>query len=352
MAKRSRARAIFAFLTGVGLASCNAITGAGDLEVEDRVLDASSDTSSAVKADGTVPTDAGSDGSPIGKIDATVIDSCSPTGCVALPEAWNLVAFGQEGAECPVNFGAGVDVVTEATLGPNACTCDCNMTAQPTCPSEGTTIAQSVNLDPGAAACPTNVGTLSGGCTTDGFLGPFTENANKRQYTPTPAAMAGGACNATNKKDPSKLAVKKARVCAATVVPKCGEKICPPIIDFAPFKACVAAPGDNACPADLPTKTLISTTADFVCNGNCGCSVDGNCNNGGFLRFYDSLDCTGAAGVTFPVNSNCFLTNQTGGPFKSHRYSPNSPQGVFCKKTGSTTPSTVQLTDTSTVCCN
>ena len=77
MAKRSRSRAMFGLLTGVGLASCNAITGAGDLEVDDRALDAGADTATAVKVDGNVaPADAGTDSKAIGDIDATVIDSC------------------------------------------------------------------------------------------------------------------------------------------------------------------------------------------------------------------------------------------------------------------------------------
>lgn len=363
MAKRWLPRATFAFLTGVGLAACNALTGIGDLALDDGAPDGAPESSLVDgrrdDVTGPGPADGGSDAddpdaSIFADVDATVVDGCSPQGCFTLPLGFQLVAFGPSGGSCPENFGTPTEVVGDTTASSAACACGCSITAQPSCPDQGAKIITATfvtNLEGGAPVCGNNSGEISGGCTADGFLGPFNAGTTARRYVPPSGGPTGGTCNATANKDITKLTSTKSRICQATVIPQCGSQVCPPAV-AAPFKACIAAAGVATCPAEFPNGKTVGTKADFTCEGSCGCNVTGNC-SGGVLNFYDNPSCAGVVDISFTVNGQCQITPQPGGgPYLSHRYIANPPTGVACNKTGTSSPSAVQLTQVTTVCCN
>lgn len=351
MANRWLSRAIFASLTGVGLAGCNAITGAGDLVVDDGAFDAARESGVVTGEGGTIngPVDAGDAGSDahlLGNVDAAVVDGCSSTGCVTMPSGFQLVAFGPAGAPCPTDFGTPSDVVTDATLSPNACSCGCALGTPPTCSDNGP-----IELTFGTAGtnCPNALGSVSGGCSTDGFLGPFSA-VYERRYTPPPGTLVGGTCSATPAKDPTKLKSGTARLCQANVLPQCGAQICPPTLGGG-FKACIATAGAVPCPAAFPNAKQVGASADFVCKGSCSCTVKGNC-GGGVVRFFDTDDCSGPIGLTISATGACLAIPANAGPFASRRYVPDAPTSAGCNAAGSATPDPVELTQLATVCCN
>jgi hypothetical protein len=350
MGARSFRRRLLATLAiAIALVSCTALTGVGDLSVETNTGDAAptpdtfvpiSDGSGVVDVDTT--TDA-----PFEPVDATVVDGCSASNCVdPLPVGFTLVALGPKGQPCPATFTAPADLHESPVAGAGACGCGCNVTSPPNCPKFGNGMVTTFGAA-GAGTCPNSGGTTSLGCGTDGYLGAFGAGNEHRYAPPGPN---GGTCGTSPTNDSSKVSTTDLRVCAASVVPTCDAKVCPPSL-AAPFIACIASNGDVACPKTFPTKHLAGTSVNLTCSGgNCGCSVTATCT--GKLSFFTATDCTGTAEFVAVVDGNCDPTVSTppGASYGSHRYDPNGPTNVGCTTTGSTTAAT-SLANEATICC-
>ena len=294
------------------------------------------------------PTDASND-SFLQDVSAPPVDGCSSTGCFVMPSNFSLVAFGAtaSGVACPTGFTAPVDTVEGPSVAANACTCGCSVTTPPSC-ATGMLVGH-FDVD-GSGNCGSAGGNLANnGCGTDGFLGPFGTD-NEHEFA-APAA-SGGACSASATKDPTTLTyAAHGRVCQAATVPECAGQVCPPSLDSAvPFRVCIGAAGDVACPASAPTKHLLGSSASFTCAAGCTCGVTATCK--GKVNYFPTGDCSGPVGNSVFVDGNCHSTDFGGVSYLSHAYVPFSPQNVACTKTGSTAPSTPALSQPTTICCN
>ena len=108
------------------------------------------------------------------------------------------------------------------------------------------------------------------------------------------------------------------------------------------MKACIAAPGNVACPPGTPTKHLVGADFDLVCPP-CGCSVvSATC--GGTMDFYPQANCNGTP-ITLAVGV-CKATN--GASIQSTKW-----KGIIASQQCATVakPATTTLTAAQTVCC-
>lgn len=270
-------------------------------------------------------------------------------GCFDVPPQFFVVAFGQtaKGAPCPEGFGEPRDTVEGPTVSADACRCVCNVTSPPTC-QQGQ-ILGFIGLS-GEGTCPQIDAAFSNnGCGTDGYLGPFGPGNEHRYVPPGPS---GGACTTQVNKDDSKLTfAAEGRVCEKAAASTTGGRAClPPVAP--PFRACIAAEGDVACPAPFIQKTLVGSSATFTCpSDGCTCSVTATC-TGGRLDFYTTANCTGPVGFSSVVNNICVPTTaRDDATFKSYRYVANPPTNVLCQTSGTPTPSAAQLEQPMTICC-
>jgi hypothetical protein len=344
----------------VTLASCTLLTSVDDLQVVPDTADTSdtspdgatnnnNDSGVTSSTDATVIVDGGSPivDSFLEDVQETVVDGCSTTGCFTMPTGFSLVAFNATASAgtCPTGFAAQADDTVEGpSVAPAACTCGCAVTANPTCPV-GNLVGKFDSA--GSGLCDNGGQNIDMTCGTGGFLGPFGAG-NEHRFTPPGAT--GGACNGSTNKDDTKLSyAAHNRVCQATTLPSCNNQVCPPALG-GPFKACIGAPGDVACPANFQ-KHLVGTSATYSCQSTCSCTgVSASC--GGKLNYFDSADCSGAAEFSYAVNDTCVPTNAMGSTYSSHIYVNGGPQNIACGKGGASSPSTPQLNQPTTVCCN
>lgn len=344
---------------GVLLIGCTILTGVGDLETaalsdpDANAVEGTNESGAPVNdSDGGValPPEADRDGSVLPPVDASTVDGCSNTGCFTMPAGFQLVTYGARGPSCPAGFGQSTDTIESATTIAGACTCACNTTQQPQCPTNGQ--INGFFGTGGALTCPNAGGNMANqGCGTDGYQGPFGAG-NEHRYVPPAGGAMGGACTSSAMKDGSKISSTNRKICSALQIPSCNGQICPPPPNGpSPFEICIASPGDVACPVEFPTKHLTGGSTNFNCSNNCACpGVNATC-TGGKLHFYASADCSGLAGLSVDVNNTCVPTVAGGASFNSHKYVANPPSNVSCINGGATNPSTVTLNQPATVCC-
>ena len=325
----------------VALASCSVTTSFVGLTGGDAGLEeASAPDGGGVLADGSTADALLEDVATKG------VDGCSLGDCFDMPAGFTLVAFGAtaKGDGCPSGFGLPKDTVEGPKLAPDACTCECAVTSQPSCPSG--VISNNFGTA-GAGTCPSSGGGYANfGCATDGFLGAFT-TGNEHRFTPP--GPTGGSCSTSSTKDMTKLTyTAEGRICQATTVAQCEGKVCAPPVPAA-FGACIASAGDVACPSAFPKKHLVGPSASFGCTLDCTCSVSATCK--GKMNYYASTDCSGTAGFTAQVNGQCLPTVAGGATFASHRYFPDPPANVACTKSGKSSDLPPVLDEPATVCC-
>lgn len=340
---RPLSRAIFLGSLATAVVACNALTGVGDLSVEapDAAPEASGSPSALVDAG----KDVGVEDTGLGPIDATVVDGCSATSCEALPPDFQLVALGEEGATCPEGFDLPLDVVENPTVASGACACGCDLKQAPSCAvAAGGTITLSYGAL-GSGTCASGGQEVPTGCSTDGFLGPFI--AYDRSYAAPRATLSGGSCTPKVAADSTKLTSTSVRLCQATRLPQCEGKTCPPAL--AGFETCIGTSGEVTCPSGWTKRHLVGTSASITCGAGCTCTVAGNCSTTGKLSYFTSTNCSGTAGLTYPVGG-CQETDGSPTVFASHRYDPNPPTNARCQTGGASTP-TATLAQPSTVCC-
>lgn len=323
----------------VVVALCAAVLGTACGFSETGAIDVSADggvggpegpgRGSASGADGSVPgaegSSPGTDGSaPMG------VPVCNPPSC-ALPAptaGWEVVLYGTSRADaCPAGFDSA-DLLESPAAGPNACTCAACVKTGTTCSTGSIT----TKADSGGGACGSGGSTLDangGNCQnlntqfgTDALV--LAPNAVRGTCT---SAATGVPANVTSQ--PRRVCTRQASTCAGSA---CGA---PPTMT-----ACLAAPGDVACPSG--TKHVLGSGVTLACP-SCGCTIT-SATCGGTMDFFGQSNCSGTA--TTLTAGVCKFTNGAG--VQSAKW-----KGVVASEVCSTTPGapTLTLATAQTVCC-
>lgn len=361
MSKSWLTRAMLAGLTGVGLASCTLISGVGDLEAVDSLdaaLDRAAPNGDNDGNDGnggneaSTPIDAGplSDAPLLGDPDATIVDACSPSGCLPLPADFQLVAYGPATSGCPTGYSNPTTALTNPALAPNACTCQCTVTNPGNC-AQTAPIAASYGDPTASITCPTEADTYSGGCAADGYMGPFAPTSTIAFFPTKAGPFLAAPCTPVAKPDTSKVGGTTVRVCSASVVPKCEDSVCAADPGDG-YQACIASNGDVACPTGL-VKHLVGNNPTFSCDGtSCKCgALQAQCKGTGKLELFAGASCSGPVGLTLVADGKCRVAPDAPQTWTSHRFTADPPGSPFCPPTGTATPSAVSLSQLLTVCC-
>jgi hypothetical protein len=318
---------VLALCAAVPVAACG-FTDEGALEASGAAgaTGPGSGPSKAMSADGsTGATGPGAvDGSSPG------VPICSPPACTlpAPPAGWELVLLGGSRADaCPLGFDTA-DPIENPVAGADACTCAACVTAGTNCSTGPIPTA----YDNGGGACGTTGAqhqTNSGQCRAQS--GSFGQDA--RVDAPT---AVRGTCTATASPVPGKLTTQPRRLCTRQASTCSGGACGAP----ASMKACIAAPGDVACPSG--TKHVVGVDVALACP-SCGCSITAaTC--GGSLSFYPSSNCVGT-----PISLAVGVCAATGGvSFVSTKWTPAIATEICA--TTPVAPSTT-LTAAQTVCC-
>jgi hypothetical protein len=259
--------------------------------------------------------------------------SCDPK-CATIPQGFRPVRLGDANAACP-NGWTSADGFSSPTASDGACTCACNVTQNPDC-TQGK-IARGYD-DTINATCTNAATTLLGNgglCTQIGGTLYF----NHGHYVADPPPPSGGACTYDAQLDKGKLSGTAARLCAPPQ--SCQGQICDG------GAVCVATDGDQACPSDFPTKTLVGDAVTGTC-GTCGpCTATGTCT--GTISFYsDQLCQTTSTDVTADAVCKANTIASTTG-FVSYVWKGSLLKGS-CAGTPSST-ATPALDKPVTVCC-
>jgi hypothetical protein len=154
----------------------------------------------------------------------------------------------------------------------------------------------------------------------------------------------GGACSAAAVGDTTKVTSSQVRTCDVTGPG--AESVCegaPP----AGFAACIAAPGEVACPSGSPfaSRTLLAAAETLVCTACTGCAVSGTCASP-LVTYYSDYLCNSPVG-TFPADGTCTQPSWSGnlagveyhatvqasclGSGSSATFQPISPQTLCCR---------------------
>jgi hypothetical protein len=325
--------------TALVVALCASVAAAACGFSEPGALEASAGggVGSSGNPSGPGDTNGGADGSSPDTGSSGTIDSgtmgvpiCSPPTC-ALPTpsaGWELVLFGTSTNDaCPTGFDS-TDHVESPSAGADACACGA-------CTKTGTncsTGAIPTAYDNGGGAC----GIAGAQHETNGGLcraqsGNFGVDARVDAPTAVP-----GTCSSVAAAVPAKVVTQARRLCKIQQSACTGAACAPP----GSLKACLAAPGDVACPSG--TKHLVGSGVTAVCPP-CGCTI-ASATCGGTLSFYPGSNCSGT-----PVSLNVGVCKATGSAsFVSTKWT-----GTVASETCVTTPvaPTTTLTSMQTVCC-
>lgn len=319
---------VVAVCTGSFVVACG-FTDAGALDVSaEGGVGSNADHGGTAGADGASPADgsSGSDGST-----STGVPVCNPPTC-ALPSApagWQLVLLGTSPADpCPTGFDSA-EAIESPVAGANACACAACVKTGTNCSTGGIP----TSYDSGGGACGTNGAqhqTNNGLCRAQN--GQFGTDAR----VDAPTAVLG-TCTSASSPVPANVASQPRRVCSPQTSTCTAAACAAP----ASMTACLAAPGDVACPSG--TKHLVGSDVAVACPA-CGCSIT-SATCGGTLAFYPSSNCAGT-----PVTLDVGVCKATGGAsFVSTKWTP-----VIASEVCATTPAaptSVTLTGPQTICC-
>ena len=201
--------------------------------------------------------------------------SCETT-CATIPQGFRAVRLGDANTACASGWDTA-DGFTNPTASDNACTCNCNVTQDPDCTTGKIVRGFDDSTSPMCTSTATTLQGNGGICTQIGGTLVF----NHAHYVADPPPPSGGACTYDAQLDKGKLSGTPARLCAPPQ--SCQGRIC----DGGAI--CVAMDGDQACPSDFPTKTLVGDAVTGTC-GSCGsCSATGTCT--GTISFYPDQPC-------------------------------------------------------------
>lgn len=261
--------------------------------------------------------------------------ACSSDACgFDVPPGWSLVLFARSVATpCPTGF-VTESVVTNVAAGPDACTCSsssCILTSTPRC-DEGTV---GTKLDSGSTPTCGQTGasiTLNGGnCTR------LQARLGRHASINAPLPQGTGACTAAAIPNPAAMTSTAAHVCtSASCADVCGAPRAPGL------ERCLIAAGDQACPADVPNKTVIGTKASLTCDNCASCTVTAtSCS--GTISFYSDDACNN---VLRTFTANVCADGDTA--FQSYKWTGTT--NVTCNPSGPPAPK-VELEEQRTVCC-
>lgn len=258
---------------------------------------------------------------------------CDPSKCnLTVPPNWSLTSYADGKGECAMGLDKK-EVVSEAAVTGDACSCACNVTQQPDC-SSGQIVR---NLDyVNSPTCNTMATTLqvSNGCSQ--FNGALTTQA---QHYSASLAASGGQCQYDAKGDDGKLTSKSARLC--TPPANCQGLLCG-------ANACITQAGDQTCPNGFPNKHVVGTAAKLECSScSGGCKVEGVC--GGTLSFYTDMGCTQGK-RDFPVDGSCG-TNAFVQTYYSYTFKGQLAKAGCAAGSPPTSTGTAKLDQMATVCC-
>lgn len=276
--------------------------------------------------DGGAGGDGGGDGS------TTTDAGCDNAKCPTVPQGFALVRVAQSQGACPSGWDA-TDAVTSPTAAADACSCDCNVTQQPSC--EDGTITRGFD-DSTTPTCTTAGATLpanQGACSQTGqalFL-------SHQHYQVNPPPATGGACTYAAKADPGKLDAAHLTVCAPPT--GCAAAACE-------GNVCIMQSGDVDCPAEFAHKTLAGASVSATCSDCGACTVTGACT--GTMKFFTDTQC--AAGETdFAADGVCEAQS---GSATSYYYSYEYQASVQAATCGAaTSTATPSLEKPDTICC-
>lgn len=266
---------------------------------------------------------------------------CDPSQCgLSAPSGFTLVAYaGNQDSACPAGW-TSTDARSDPAAQDGACSCDCNVSAQPDC-GTGTIIRK---YDYGTSAtCGSQGATVtgnSGGCSSTGQYAIVL--ATHIEVDPPPPT--GGTCSFDATPDPKKVSSSSARVCQPEA--SCTGALCKAPAGYA---VCVATDGDVACPSGFPTKHLVGGEPQLACSG-CGttCAVSADCQ--GTLTFYTDANCS-MGKVDMTADGTCGAKPVSGtGYYYSYSYT-GTAHNVACGGAAGTPKADVTLAGARTVCC-
>jgi hypothetical protein len=317
---------------------------AGDDATPDVTIDAPASAVPEAQADGS-PSDAGGGTSDA---DADAAEDADAMVVEAGPAIWTRVAFAPSvQGSCPAGFSSSPTAVvfdtTHATAGANTCTCDCSLTAPPSCVTGSVTGTYSIF----GSSCGTTSQPLSnttGGCDTAGV--PTTPLPRTLSVAWNPLPATGGSCAAIPGSHPDRVTfTSHGTTCAAEA--DAGDAGLP-----SPYLDCIASPGTFPCPAGpLSVAHYVGTGAEVSCAGTCGCTVSGTC-SGAQVTYYQGSACATSAGSTFvmPADGTCHALNGGNTTYGSYIYSA-TVQSPACSATGTPTATITGLAAGQTICC-
>jgi hypothetical protein len=341
------------------------LTGRGAPSDDDGTTpDTNFDAASAIDApsgdDATIPSnpaprsDAGkvgtsSDGGPAtGSTPSPCANSAA--GCVAVPAGWTLVAFApSQASSCPTGFDTSPSQdVVEGPSAANACSCGtCSVSQPPTC-AAGSIAVSYDSVAVGVCDKPANPSPLgnspAGSCGTDLFQGDYSSYVI--EYTAPPPS--GGTCTAPGVQTASAVTyASKDRLCVpdSANAAGCDGGTCHPDVS-GPYEACIAAPGDVACPAGpLSVQHEVGTSAAVACPA-CACSVTANCS--GTLTLYTDTACKKAP---YAISTGVCVGISSASTYHAYQYTAGSPTNIACQAGAPSAAQSVTLAGPQTVCC-
>jgi hypothetical protein len=259
--------------------------------------------------------------------------NCEAT-CVTLPQGFRAVRIAGAKTTCP-NGWVSADGMTDPVASSDACSCSCNVTQPPDCTTGKIARALDDSLSPTCGSAATTFAANGNGCTQIGqalYL-------NHAHYSATAPAASGGACQFDAKLDKQKVSGTATRLCAPPA--SCVGAICDG------GAVCVATDGDQICPADFPTKTLVGDGVDGTCSACGTCAVEGTCT--GTLSFFTDTQCAGGE-VDFTADGQCKANvASTSSAYYAYEWKGSVAKSGCGGQPASTPEAT--LTNAVTVCC-
>ena len=300
--------------------------------------------SGAGEADaGGSPVDGAGDGSEGGG--SSAMEAGSPC-LAALPIGWTVAAYGVGPSSCPAAFTEH-DVLGTPSVGANACSCNCTVTADGSCTQGTLTVYGNHDTTSFCSELVLPATQISSShCLSAG--GASTMTASHGQATPLPPQ--GGSCSSTSMSDPTQVSTPPARYC--DVAPASAESLCGGAAPTG-FAACVMTAGEVACPANTPFvngRYVVEDSVSLACS-SCSCSVNTTCSNARLSAFGD-VNCLTPPVASIALDGAC---NYSGAP--PPPAPPTNTMGIEYTATATTTCSAgtstggTTLTNPRTLCC-
>jgi hypothetical protein len=325
------------FSSACALAACNVFTGIGNFAVGDVSSpgsvsgpDASDEAQSFT--DGEVEVD----GSNV--VEPPPCDPTTDPACMPLPEGWTLaVMIPPDAGAPPTGFSAPSVVRENPAADPGACSCaSCTVKTQGTCSGN---IKAKYSSGSGCGSSDPDLGNKNPGqCEKDIYDGNRGGEHN-RFDAPSPQ---GGSCETNSTLVATKL--KSAAVDIATGAERCDGGVCDARVP-APFRTCLIADSDKACPAGFAEKHVVGDAVTATCGACPACTVSTTC--GGTLSIFSDSNCTsGKKTFTFGVCDDPGLS----GSYNSYKY--EAAITTNCTAPGGTRDATgVALSHVRALCC-